>query len=400
MLKRIFVLVYILSIYSCDINAQDMSKESKYLIFVEPELMLGQTVANYNDFPKSDAVKSVFLSIGIKDTRNLRSSQYYNHPTTGVSFSYSNFGNDSILGRAYGIMPFIQFHPWEHRQKLWSLKFGIGGSYFTKSHKNSEQNLAIGSSLTWSFQAFLYRELIALKRLNFRLGAGYLHSSNGHTKLPNMGLNSAQVSLSCQWNSSPLYSRKKDVYLGTDADLDRRYFINVRTGLGVHEYGGKSKPVGGDKGNVYSTALSGGILFKEHLKVRAGFTYRFYEHYYDQIEESANPDYIDSPSWNASNIYFHLGSEFLIGHFGLDIEGGLNLYKPYYKEYYKKHGGSSSEVKYKLKKYFSSRMGLNFYFINTNKMPKNNFFIGANINANFGQADFSEVNFGYTHLFP
>ncbi|MDE5420378.1 hypothetical protein L3073_16700 [Ancylomarina sp. DW003] len=112
----------------------------------------------------------------------------------------------------------------------------------------------------------------------------------------------------------------------------------------------------------------------------------------------AKPDYIDSPSWNASNIYFHLGSEFLIGHFGLDIEGGLNLYKPFYKEYYETHG-SSNELKYKLKKYFSSRMGLNFYIINTNKLPKNNFFIGANINANFGQADFTELNFGYMYTF-
>ncbi|MFA9371576.1 MAG: acyloxyacyl hydrolase [Labilibaculum antarcticum] len=399
MLKRMIFLLVFLRICSCCVNAQVQSQESKYLFFIEPELMLGKTVSNYNDFPKTDAVQSVFLSVGIKDTRNLHSSQYYNHPTTGLSFSYSNFGNDSVLGKAYGIMPFIQFHPWGHLQKAWSLKFGMGGSYFTKSYKDNEQNLAIGSKLTWSFQAFLYRELFALNRLNFRVGAGYLHSSNGHTKLPNMGLNSAHVSLACQWNSRILISKKKDIYLGTDADPDRKYFINVRTGLGIHEYGGKSKPVGGEKGNVYSTALSGGILFKQHLKVRAGFTYRFYEHYYDQIEASANADYIDSPSWNASNIYFHLGSEFLIGHFGLDIEGGLNLFKPFYSEYYKTYGGGASEVKYKLKKYFSSRMGLNFYFINTNKLPKNNFFIGANINANFGQADFSEVNFGYTYTF-
>lgn len=398
MLKIKFCLVVICSLWVCNAFAQDQLKESKYLFFIEPELMLGQTVANYNDFPDTKPVKSFFLSVGIKDTRNIHSSKYYNHPTTGVNLSYSNLGNDSILGKSFGVMPFIQFYPWGNRQKRWSLKFGIGGSYFTKSYRQSNQNLAIGSHLTWSFQAFLYRELFALNRMQFRMGAGYLHSSNGHTQLPNMGLNSAQVSLSCQWTSRPLISKKKDIYLGANMGLNRRYFINVRSGIGVHEYGGKSKPVGGDKGYVYSTALSGGILFKQHLKVRAGFTYRFYEHYYDQIKELAKPDYIDSPSWNASNIYFHLGSEFLIGHFGLDIEGGLNLYKPFYKEYYETHG-SSNELKYKLKKYFSSRMGLNFYIINTNKLPKNNFFIGANINANFGQADFTELNFGYMYTF-
>lgn len=398
MLKVKLFVVSLFSIWLYTDLAHAQTKESKYSFFVEPEVMLGQTVANYGTFPKTDPVKSLFVSIGIKDTRNIHSSKYYNKPTTGLSFSYSNLGNDSILGRTYGLMPFIMFRPWGHRQKVWSLKFGIGGSYFTKSHRNSEPNLAIGSRLTWSFQAFLYRELFSVNRMDFRMGAGYLHSSNGHTQLPNMGLNSAQLSLSCQWNTHPLVSRKKDLFLGKEADLKRKYFITIRSGLGIHEYGGKSKPVGGKKENVYSSAISAGILFNQHLKVRTGFTYRFYQHYYNQIKATDNPEFNDSPSRNASNIYFHLGSEFLIGHFGLDIEGGLNLYKPYYKEYYDTHGGSG-EVKYKLKKYFSSRMGLNFYFINTNKLPKNNFFIGANINANFGQADFSEISLGYTYTF-
>jgi len=60
MLKRIFSLVYIFSIYSYCVNAQVQSKESKYLFFVEPELMLGKVVSNYNNFPKTDAVKSLF----------------------------------------------------------------------------------------------------------------------------------------------------------------------------------------------------------------------------------------------------------------------------------------------------------------------------------------------------
>lgn len=383
---------------SVSFKARAQKQESSYSFFVEPEIMLGLNVPNYNSFPDSKTVKSFFLNLGIKDTRNIHSSKYYKHPITGLSLSYSNLGNDSILGKAYGLMPFIQFRPWASRQNSWYFKFGIGGSYFTKTFRQSDQNEAIGSHLAWSFQAFIYRDLFRFKRMDIRMGAGYLHSSNGHTQLPNMGLNSAQLSLSCRWNSKALQSTKKDTYFASDKDSNKLFFINVRSGIGVHEYGGKSKPVGGKKGNVYSSAVSGGILFKQHLKVRAGFTYRFYEHYYDQIKESENPKFIDAPSWNASNIYFHLGSEFLIGHFGLDIEGGLNLYKPFYKEYFDTYGGSN-ELKYKLKKYFSSRMGLNFYFINTNKMPKNNFFIGANINANFGQADFSELSFGFTHIF-
>ncbi len=83
-----------------------------------------------------------------------------------------------------------------------------------------------------------------------------------------------------------------------------------------------------------------------------------------------------------------------MGHIGIDIMGGLNLYKPFYSEFntvYEKNTG----FRYLLKKHLASRMGLNLYVLNTNKLPKHNAFIGAHINANFGQADFTEFSIGY-----
>ncbi len=82
----------------------------------------------------------------------------------------------------------------------------------------------------------------------------------------------------------------------------------------------------------------------------------------------------------------------------MDAELGLNLFKPFYQEFNNKFE-DDSDFEYWLKKTFVTRLGLKRYAINTSKNPKNNLFLGAHINANFGQADFSELSIGYVYRF-
>ena len=44
-------------------------------------------------------------------------------------------------------------------------------------------------------------------------------------------------------------------------------------------------------------------------------------------------------------------------------------------------------------------MGLKYYLIGTTKVPKNNLYLGFHINANLGQADFTELSLGYVYSF-
>jgi len=86
----------------------------------------------------------------------------------------------------------------------------------------------------------------------------------------------------------------------------------------------------------------------------------------------------------------------LLGNFGIDLEGGLNLYKPFYKTHYELQK-SQNETKFKLKNLFLGRLGLKLYAINTKNKPKNNFYLAVHINSNLNQADFSELSIGFTH---
>jgi hypothetical protein len=383
------------------LNSQEKQTATK-LFFVEPGIMTGKVVPNYKNHPQSRIQKVFSLNIGsINFNPELKSwVSYYNVPNTGLSIDYTSYGNDPILGRSITLMPYITINTGNHVFSSWHFKTGLGASYFTKQHTlwDNPGNLSIGSDFTWAFKLFLYKSWEYNKNVNLKLGGGYFHHSNGHTELPNYGLNSALLSVACQFHSK--YEGAKVLHHRRNfrnKNIPHRYFWQLSQGIGFHEYGGPTGPVGGAKRAVHASSLAGGIIIKKHLKLRTGFTYRYYEHYYHQITKNEIEPYIKHPGWNASNIFVFIGGEFLIGHFGVDIEGGLNLHKPFYKEYSKEFL-LESELEYLVKSLFPSSLGINYYLINTEKLPKNNIRFGAHIHANQGQADYTGISIGYVRV--
>jgi hypothetical protein len=268
----------------------------------------------------------------------------------------------------------------------------------------------------------LYKTIYQKNNFNIKLVGGYSHHSNGHTQLPNYGLNSALFGISAQWKKdekvrsgktedrswNPSADERRQKLETSNSKLPtsdfglqtslKKHFINFREGLGFHELGATDKPIGGAKKMVYTSAMSFGLLFNNHIKWKSGFSYRYYEHYYDYIQKNNLTAYNDSPNWSASNIYFFTGVELLMNHIAIDIEGGFNLYKPFYEKFnidFK----NDNDFRYELKKWFNARLGLNYYVMNTLKNPAHNVFVGAHINSNFGQADFSEFSIGYVYGF-
>lgn len=358
--------------------------------FIEPELMYGAIIGNYSD----NGRKTFVVSVGRQQSTLSNSwAKYFNFPATGVSFSISHLGNPSVLGYEYSILPFIVLNTSKQHQKSWYLKLGLGSSYYPLNYTTNPENKAIGSKITWAFQTSIYKNIHSTEHLNLKLGAGLLHGSNAHAQLPNFGLNAAMLSLSVQWLNKP-FDPNFAVSNTPDIDREKHFFIQLRQGIGYHEYGGSRAPIGGEKRPVHTFSLSAGVLYRNHIKVKTGFAYRYYEQYYNDIILQQDPKFINKPRSNASNIYWHLGSELLLGHVGLNFEAGINIYKPYFDVYFEKYG-TSTGLKEFLKKTVNSRLGLNLYVKNTNRNPKHNVFIGANVNSNFGQADFGEMSFGY-----
>ena len=371
--------------------------DQRSVVFIEPEAMIGYIVPNYEGHPASTVRTSYGFNLGtFKNNPARATDSYYNFPHAGVSFSYSHLGNNRQLGETVSIVPYIMINASPRLQNSWNFKFGLGASYFTRPYdaETNRRNLVIGSRLNWEFQAFLYRSLWVTERMNLRIGGGYVHSSNAHTQLPNFGLNAAMLSLSCAYYFDDVDPLMKEASAGRKIEKTRSFFLQGRTGVGFHEFGGTTGPIGEPKKLVETYAISGGMVLKGHLKLYGGFLYRFYHSFYDymQSDETMRKGNL---KWQASAINFFLGAEFLMGHVGMNAEGGLNLVKPFYREYYDLFE-TGNHFNYIRMRYFTTRLGLNLYLINTGKQPRNNLSIGSHINANFGKADFMDFSLRYT----
>lgn len=356
--------------------------------------MMGKSIPSYEIFTGKNPKTAVGVSYEHQNMDNSIAWQsLFKNPTTGVSLYYSNYGTKT-KGNAISLFPFIEFHPFKNHR--WSTKFGMGIAYFdTKYHPiNNPNNKAISSDVTWSFQGILYYDTRLKSNFNLRFGLGAFHHSNGHINIPNEGLNTALLSV-----SSSFHLKKKQKQQLNKTSLDKskikkfnNLFYEIRLGNGLQAFITEDSAVK----NVYTVSFKGGTFYKEVIKLSFGINYRFYQHYYDYIVKNNTEPYIENPYKNASNIYLSIGAEAMLGHVGIDWEGGLNIYKPFYKKHYELQK-LQNNLKNKLKKLFLGRLGVKLYARNTKRKPKNNFYLAAHINANLSQADFSELSIGYVH---
>jgi len=364
--------------------------------FIEPEFMIGKVLPMSNTFafPSTGSQKTVAINYGFTNNDTTKWGKYYNRAESGFMLLYSNLGNNKVLGHQYSLLPFVSFRVFNNFKDPFKLKLGAGISYFTSRFDSTGNptNEIIGSQFTWDVKIFLYKSIYKKGGFSLKLGIGFSHESNGHTRLPNLGVNSPMASITGQF-----YNQKEDNYLKPqrikrDHVSPKKYYITIENGVGFHDQDETEGPPMGFLKPVYSSDISAAILFNKHIKLRTGFTYRYYKTYYDHIIATEIEYLVDNPEWSASNVSFYLGNEFLMGHMSIDFLLGVNLHKPFYRKI-----NQGTAIGLTLQKIVLTRIGLNLYLINHHKLPKHNLFIGAHIKANMAKADYTEITLGYTY---
>jgi hypothetical protein len=165
------------------------------------------------------------------------------------------------------------------------------------------------------------------------------------------------------------------------------------------------------KREVYTVSASLGRIKNKTFKYGVGMYCRFYESYYNHIQKEGElindmyPELKRNPILKSSSFGVFADGEVLLSHVGLEMQIGINFYKPFYKVDWKLNQGEIiydgsyqlGELNwyYDVKHLISSRLGLKYYTFDNNKSPTHNLFVGAFINANLGQADFTELALGY-----
>ena len=393
MSRKAKLIVLLLISFSFFSYAQETEKSSSH--FIEPAYMFGKVLPMSTGFtfPETTFQHVAALNIGVVNKDTTKWGKYYNTPESGVMLLYSTLGNNQILGHQFGVLPFVSFRVFNKLKNPLQLKLGAGLSYFTHRFDSigNPQNEVIGSQFAWDVKVFLYKSLYKKEGLNVKLGVGFSHESNGHTRLPNLGVNSPMASLSAQFYNKKEDNHFKPTRIKRQNVSPKKYYITLEEGVGFHEQDETEGPMMGELKPVYSADLSAGILFNKHIKLRGGFTYRYYQTYYDHIIKTNDIELIDQPKSNSSNVSFYLGNEFLMGHISIDMLLGVNLHKPFYEKY-----NPSTAIGTTLQKRLLTRIGANLYLINTHKLPKHNIFIGAHIKANMAKADYTDLTIGYT----
>jgi len=313
--------------------AQNQESTANKSVFYNPEILIGKTLEANTFFPETNLQKNLFFSIGKYNfDKEKEWAARLNYPKTRISFGYTDFGNSKKVGHAYSVLPFIEFSVFKKQLDGLNLHIGFGASFMDMQYdvNSNPFNKAITTQINWSFRSFLYYDVFKSNSVDWRFGLGYLHHSNGHTKLPNQGLNSLAASVSAKIDAP---SNNTDNFKKPFFKTKSQTYFAFRFGIGQNVLSEKFN----SKKEVFTISASVGKIINNTFKFGGGFYYRFYKHYYDYIKnnetlvEEQFPHFNDNPYGYATNFGLFATSELLLDHIGFEFDLGVNIFKPFYK---------------------------------------------------------------------
>ena len=385
MVKRIIILFFIFIIQFIFAQSDSLTKEKNKF---NPEFNSnnGFILKNFPNVPDENFVSLHSINICYQTKGGDLWLQFYNFPKIGVETSCGIFQSKEF-GFLIGAVPNLVF---KNRNNFY-FKIGFGAAFFNKPYNliTNNRNLYIGSNFTNMTTFCFGRGFKIGEQLVFNLGLTYAHFSNGHTALPNVGMNSFLFNLGIEAQES---KPKKNL---PDLKLKNKLIYSVRASIGFHEFGATTKAVGGPTYPSYHCSFFVSKPFKNIHVVDFGFVASYYTSFQDYIV--SQEVYKTNIKLKSSTGVVFVGHEFIFGKFGFSTQLGIYVYNPFFIQQKKIEGTWNSNSE-KLAAINTNRLGLIYYpFKKKNSLNqiKNQFMLGMYIKANLGQADMFEYLIGY-----
>jgi hypothetical protein len=371
-------------------NAQDtLDVKAKF----EPSfnIQLGYLPKTYPISPKTN--HSLSSSIGLMWKLNGKDKwhQLYRFPKVGVELFMSDFGNPKEMGYSLGVVPTVEIKTKKGSKNFYA-KYGFGMAYFNKYYNatSNPNNYYIGSSLTAMVSLnFMWKKRLT-KNTQFTYGLSAFHYSNGHTQLPNVGLNFVVANVGLQ------FDKFREHKIEEILTKKNRLTYSVKLGLGRHEFGATEKAVGGPKYNSYHLSAWVNKPFKNIHLWQVGITAAYYSSFYDYI--ISQEVYKTKQKQKSLTGIIFIGHEFIFGKFSLSTQVGFYLYNPFFIKQ-KKLENTWVNLGEKIEAVNTNRFGIIYYPLkkhNTLNKLNNQLFMGVFIKANLFQADLFEYSLGFT----
>jgi len=307
-------------------SAQQQQMALKNYFFIEPKVRLGPVLDIYPDLPEHSMAVSSEINLAWQTAGKQYWNPHYNFPQIGVLLSLTYPGNNDILGQEFSLVPNLAYRFHKFGRFEFSGMIGLGIAYFNKPYHriDNPQNKLIGSSIT-------NKTILALN-LDYKLsytfhlsgGVSYLHYSNGHNQLPNVGINIPAFQLGVKYFTKgyPVRFHPEDSSLS----VQKKWLFNFRIGLGIHEFGDPVKPVGGPKYPIYNSSVYFSKRFSIVTNFHVGLHINYYTSFYDFI--SFQELYKENQHLKSLTAIGFAGIEFFIGQFSFTTQMGVYIYNP------------------------------------------------------------------------
>jgi hypothetical protein len=346
----------------------------------------GSIIQNYPGVPNQNFVNYTGVNLLFQTRGSDNWHQFYNYPQAGIQAAFGTFQSKEF-GYTIAALPNMIFR----NQKRLYFKMALGGAFFNKpfNYITNNRNLYIGYNFC-NMTLFAFGKSFRVgKKMLINLDISFAHCSNGHTSLPNVGMNSFLLNVGLQ-AYQPKNKKILPVY-----KLDNKLIYTVRTSLGLHQFGATTKAVGGPTYPSYHLSFYVSKPFRNIHVVDAGIVFSYYTSFHDYIVNQEV--YKTNINLKSSTGVVFIGHEFVFGNFGLSTQLGIYFYNPFFIQQKKLEGSWKNPVQ-KLEAYNTNRLGLVYYPFkkrNTLNQIKNQLMLGMFIKANLGQADLLEYLVGY-----
>jgi Lipid A 3-O-deacylase (PagL) len=289
----------------------------------------------------AEDVNFIWQTYGKKDWQQRR-----HFPMVGVGVTYTDYGNNLVLGRCVGVYPNVQIPIIRRGDLEWTLRLGNGLGYVTEKYQsrgvNDTQNIAIGSHIN-DFAIFMTDLRYHVdEHWDLQCGASFTHISNGDYHQPNLGVNMAGIHVGVRY--FPVTRTPKPI-IKDQKKLSNRWLGEFRFSMAYKEARAKGGPI------LPSYNFAGFVSRRwlSNNKFYFGADYAFHHDIYAFIKyygiyiERHQHDY----AWDGT---FFAGNEFLVGRFGIVGQVGV-----YYHQTFLKFDD------------FCEKIGMNFYILQKEK---------------------------------
>lgn len=375
--------------------SQQNNDSIKDVFQIKNSFHVGQVLNTYiymDSFPKRSAAYFNEFFLGKQTIGSSYWQQHYNFPEVGVSLIAGNLGNKKQLGYTVGLVPSMIFSKKVLKKINLNFQIGFGFTWFNAPFDSvtNKFNLLIGSHITNMSIGKININHQLSNNLFLDYGFSFIHCSNGHYQIPNIGLNAPNFNMGLKY----LFKDKKTICKHKTQSEKQIYKLRyvLRSGWGIHEFAETTEPIGTPKYQIYTGLFYFAKRISKINVLQLGFSAKYYTGYHKYIADSSFYDKNKKLKATVGTLF--IGHEFLFPHWGFIINGGLDLYNPFYKKYYelrnRKHNFAwLSET------YTSTRLGIHYYIKSTQYNLKNNAYFGLYINANSAKADFVELACGF-----